>query len=149
MKKVKISEANLYNCEGFMHDIKLCDKLNNELAFLLRGRDNDFITLKDLTEIEPHELTCGLHPEKIPQADEVFLKYEINKIVKYLNWFDLTLKNMVLAHDTVNGETVQKSNLDYELESNGEVDTEQEALDQEAEINYEITKDFEPEIVEK
>lgn len=148
MKKVKISEANLYNCEGFMHDIALCDKLNNELAFLLRGRDNDFITLKDLTEIEPRELTCGLHPEKIPQADEVFKKSEVNKIVEYLSWFDLTLKNMVLAHDTVNGETVQESNLDYELQSNGIVDKEQEALDKAAETTYEITKEFEPEILE-
>ena len=115
INKIKISEADLYNCEGFMHEIELCDKLNSELAYLLRGKDKDFITLKDLTEVEPSELTCGLHPERVPHPEERFTKSEVNKIIKYLKWYDLSLKNMVSPRDVNKfGDTISESNLDYE-----------------------------------
>ena len=140
MKKVKISEANLYNCEGFMFEIDLVDKLNT--FFKHKGQFG--MTLKELSEIQPRDLTCKLGKDQEP----LFAKAEVRKIIKFLSWFDLELKNMATC-DVVDqeGNKRQHSNVDLELDYNLP-DKEQEALDKAAETTYEITKEFEPEILE-
>ena len=72
----------------------------------------------------------------------------INYINEFLGWFDLSLKDMATC-DVVDqdGQKCQHSNVDHEPYYNLP-DEEQEALDKAAETTYEITKEFEPEILE-
>lgn len=138
---IKVSEANLYNCEGFMFETELVDKLNS----FFKHKNELGMTLKELAEIEPrnYSLTFGKDQEPI------FTKSEIKKIIKLLSWFDLTPKNMAKC-DVVDqeGNKRQHSNVDHEL-YHDLPDQEQEALDKAAETTYEITKEFEPEILEQ
>jgi len=140
MKNIKVSEANLYNCEGFMFEVDLVDKLNT----FFRHKGEFGMTLKELSEVQPRDLTCKLGKDQEP----LFTKSEVKKIIKFLGWFDLSLKDMATC-DVVDqdGETRQHSNVDHEPYYNLP-DEEQEALDKAAETTYEITKEFEPEILE-
>ena len=45
---IKVSEANLYNCEGFMFETELVDKLNS----FFKHKNELGMTLKELAEIE-------------------------------------------------------------------------------------------------
>ena len=68
---IKVSEANLYNCEGFMFETELVDKLNS----FFKHKNELGMTLKELAEIEPrnYSLTFGKDQEPI------FTKSEIKK----------------------------------------------------------------------
>ena len=133
MKKIKISEAYLRNCEGFMHEPSLVSKLDK----FFKPKKRKSLTLKDLTQLTPHELMAPTHKDGDPE----FSKAEVNRIIKYLGWFDLTLADMVMAR-TVNdlGETVQHTNLDYE---DGHIASEE--IEIEAGKLWEEVKDWGPE----
>lgn len=134
MKKIKISEAYLRNCEGFMHEPFLVSKLDK----FFKPKKRKSLTLKDLTQLTPHELIAPTHKDGDPE----FSKAEVNRIIKYLGWFDLTLADMVMAR-TVNdlGETVQQTNLDYET-SDGDIA--HPDIEAQAEKVFEDLQDFEP-----
>ena len=134
MKKIKISEAYLRNCEGFMHEPFLVSRLDK----FFKPKKRKSLTLKDLTQLTPHELMAPTDKDGDPE----FSKAEVNRIIKYLGWFDLTLADMVMAR-TVNdlGEVVQHTNLDYELEDGNIAPAEIEA---QAEKALQDLEGFEP-----
>ena len=134
MKKIKISEAYLRNCEGFMHEVQLVSKLDK----FFKPKKRKSLTLKDLTQLTPHELMAPTHKDGDPE----FSKAEVNRIIKYLGWFNLTLADMVLAK-TVNdlGEVIQHTNLDYET---GDGDIAHPEIEAQAEKVLEDLQDFEP-----
>lgn len=141
MKKVKISKANLYNCEGFMFEVDLVDKLNTYFKY----EDEFGMTLKELSQIQPRDFMLKLGKDQEP----VFTKAEVKKIIKLLGWFNLIPEAMATCEVVdQDGRVRQYSNVDHELPQ-VLPDKEQEALDKAAEITYEITKDFEPEILEQ
>jgi hypothetical protein len=98
--------------------------------------------LCDLSQLEPTDLFIT-----DDDGNQVFSKSEINKIIKLLGYYDLTLTNLV-KHDYYDnlGNLVKACNLDYE---DLDFDSPKASPDIEkaAEIDYEITKDLEPEIL--
>ena len=107
--KIKTKDANLYNCEGFMTDIELVDKINNTFK-----NDTDLgMTLAGLIEISPRDFFMPVGGGEI-----IFTKSEVNKVIKYLNAFGLTLNQMVIANKSKRyyGEVrqIQETNLELE-----------------------------------
>ena len=107
--KIKTKDANLYNCEGFMTDIELVDKINNTFK-----NDTELgMTLAGLIEISPRDFFLPGRGGEI-----LFTKGEVNRVIKYLNAFGLTLNQMVIAnkskryYDEVR--QIQVTNLDTE-----------------------------------
>ena len=107
--QIKIKDANLYNCEGFMTDIELVDKINNTFK-----NDTELgMTLAGLIEISPRDFFLPGRGGEI-----LFTKGEVNRVIKYLNAFGLTLNQMVIAnkskryYDEVR--QIQVTNLDTE-----------------------------------
>jgi|TARA_R100000231_G_C5233886_1_gene137586 hypothetical protein len=141
MEKIKISEANLYNCEGFMFEVDLVDKINT----FFKHKSEYGMTLKELSQIQPRDFLLKLGKDQEP----VFTKSEVKKIIKLLSWFNLTPAAMATCEVVdQDGRIRQYSNVDHELPK-VLPDAEQEALDKAAETTYQITKDFEPEILEQ
>ena len=108
--KIKAKDANLYNCEGFMTDIELVDKINNTFK-----NDTEIgMTLDGLTKIQPRDFYTA-----VKEGEALFTKAEMAKIIKYLNAFGLTLNQMVIANKSKSyyGEVrqVQVTNLDTEV----------------------------------
>ena len=108
--KIKTKDANLYNCEGFMTDIELVDKINNTFK-----NDTDVgMTLDGLTKIQPRDFYTA-----VKEGETLFTKAEMAKIIKYLNTFGLTLNQMVIANKCkmYYGEMrqIQTTNLDTEV----------------------------------
>ena len=108
--KIKTKDANLYNCEGFMTDIELVDKINNTFK-----NDTEVgMTLEGLTKIQPRDFYTA-----VKEGETLFTKAEMNKIIKYLNAFGLTLNNLVIANKCKMeyGEMrqIQTTNLDTEV----------------------------------
>ena len=108
--KIKTKDANLYNCEGFMTDIELVDKINNTFK-----NDTELgMTLAGLTKIQPRDFYTA-----VKEGETLFTKAEMNKIIKYLNAFGLTLNNLVIANKCKMeyGEMrqIQTTNLDMEV----------------------------------
>jgi len=133
MNKVKISEAFLRNCEGFMFEEELLDKIDTYLK-----PDHKYgMTLKGLTNVSPRDFTATLG-----DGSPIFTRAEINKVIKLLGYFDLTLKDMV-RHDYDNrGNKVEGyNNLDYE-ESDGEIAHPE--IEAQAEKVLEDLQNFEP-----
>jgi len=88
--KIKTKDANLYNCEGFMTDIELVDKINNTFK-----NDTDLgMTLAGLIEIAPRDFFLPVGGK----GDVMFTKSEVNKVIKYLDAFGLTLNQMIRAN---------------------------------------------------
>ena len=107
--KIKTKDANLYNCEGFMTDIELVDKINNTFK-----NDTDLgMTLAGLVEISPRDFFMPVGGGEI-----IFTKSEVDKVIKYLNAFGLTLNQMVIANKSKRyyGEVrqIQETNLELE-----------------------------------
>ena len=107
--KIKTKDANLYNCEGFMTDIELVDKINNTFK-----NDTDLgMTLAGLIEISPRDFFLPAAGGEI-----LFTKSEVDKVIKYLNSCGLTLNQMVTANKSKRyyGEMrqIQVTNLDTE-----------------------------------
>ena len=111
--KIKIKDANLYNCEGFMTDIELVDKINNTFK-----NDTELgMTLAGLIEISPRDFFLPV-PNGESGHTSVFTKVEVDRVIKYLNAFGLTLNQMVIANKSKRyyGEVrqIQVTNLDTE-----------------------------------
>ena len=141
---VKITEALLQNCEGFMHEVELVKKINEYFADPKDRKQSlrPTLTLYDLQQLEPTDLFITGD-----DGDQVFSKSEINKIIKLLAYYDLKLTNFV-THDYYDnrGNLVKACNLDYEdLEFDSPKASPE--IEKAAEIDYEITKDYEPEIL--
>ena len=135
MKKIKISEAHLRNCEGFMHEPYLVQRLEK----FFKPKKRKSLTLKDLTQLTPHDI---ITKENVKGDEMEFSKAEVNRIIKYLGWFDLSLANMVMAHSVNDlGETIQQTNLDYET---GDGDIAHPDIEAQAEKVLEDLQDFEP-----
>ena len=78
--KIKIKDANLYNCEGFMADMELVDKINNSFK-----NDTEFgMTLAGLIEVAPRDFFSPMGDGEI-----MFTKSEMDKVIKYLDAFGL------------------------------------------------------------
>ena len=112
--KIKTKDANLYNCEGFMTDIELVDKINNTFK-----NDTELgMTLAGLIEISPRDFFLPV-PNGEGVHTSVFTKAEVDRVIKYLNAFGLTLNQMVIAnkskryYDEVR--QIQTTNLDTEV----------------------------------
>jgi len=141
---VKISEALLQNCEGFMHEVELVKKINEYFADPKDRKQSlrPTLTLCDLSQLEPTDLFIT-----DDDGNQVFSKSEINKIIKLLGYYDLTLANLV-KHDYYDnrGNLVKACNLDYE-DLDFDSPKASPEIEEAAEIDYEITKDYEPEIL--
>ena len=141
---VKISEALLQNCEGFMHEVELVKKINEYFADPKDRKQSlrPTLTLCDLSQLEPTDLFIT-----DDDGNQVFSKSEINKIIKLLGYYDLTLANLV-KHDYYDnrGNLVKACNLDYE-DLDFDSPKASPEVEKAAEIDYEITKDYEPEIL--
>ena len=108
--KIKIKDANLYNCEGFMTDIELVDKINT----VFKTDTEVGMTLHGLTQVAPRDFFAST----MGDGEGFFTKAEMARVIKYLYTFDLTLNNMVVAnkYKTAYGESrqIQVTNLDTE-----------------------------------
>ena len=107
--QIKTKDANLYNCEGFMTDMELVDKINNSFK-----NDTEFgMTLAGLIEVAPRDFFSP-----IGNGEIMFTKSEVDKVIKYLDAFGLSLNQMVRANKSKrhNGEVrqIQVTNLDTE-----------------------------------
>ena len=107
--QIKTKDANLYNCEGFMTDMELVDKINNSFK-----NDTEFgMTLAGLIEVAPRDFFSPMGDGEI-----MFTKSEVDKVIKYLDAFGLSLNQMVRANKSKrhNGEVrqTQVTNLDTE-----------------------------------
>jgi len=113
--KIKLKDANLYNCEGFMTDIELVDKINTVFKTGAKedGETITGMTLDGLIKIEPRDFYTA-----VKEGETLFTKAEMAKIIKYLSAFDLTLNKMVIAnkYKTAYGESrqTQVTNLDVQ-----------------------------------
>ena len=113
--KIKIKDANLYNCEGFMTDIELVDKINTVFKTGVKegGEAVTGMTLDGLIKIEPRDFYTA-----VEDGETLFTKAEMAKIIKYLNAFDLTLNKMVIANKYktayVESRQIHVTNLDAE-----------------------------------
>ena len=68
--KIKTKDANLYNCEGFMTDIELVDKINNTFK-----NDTELgMTLAGLIEISPRDFFCLFKVEKFCLLRQKWIK---------------------------------------------------------------------------
>ena len=111
--KIKIKDANLYNCEGFMTDMKLVDKINDTFK-----NDTELgMTLAGLIEIAPRDFFLPV-PNGESVHTSVFTKVEVDKVIKYLDAFGLSLNQMVRANKSkrYHGEVrqIQVTNLDVQ-----------------------------------
>ena len=107
--QIKTKDANLYNCEGFMTDMELVDKINNCFK-----NDTEFgMTLAGLIEVSPRDFFSPIGDGEI-----MFTKSEVDKVIKYLDAFGLSLNQMVRANKSkrYHGESrqIQVTNLDAE-----------------------------------
>ena len=127
-----MNEAFLRNCEGFMFEEVLLDKIETFLK-----PDNKYgMTLKGLTQVSPRDFTAVLG-----DGSPVFTRAEVNKVIKLLGNFELTLKNMVCHNYDGRGELCEgHNNLDYEED----VPFAPKEIEAAAEKVYEDLKDFEP-----
>ena len=107
--QIKTKDANLYNCEGFMTDMELVDKINNSFK-----NDTEFgMTLAGLIEVAPRDFFSPIGDGEI-----MFTKSEVDKVIKYLDAFGLSLNQMVRANKSKRsgGEVrqIQVTNLDVQ-----------------------------------
>ena len=117
--KIKIKDANLYNCEGFMTDIELVDKINTvfktDNSHNTKGDGETIMgmTLAGLIEVAPRDFFTPMGDGEI-----LFTKSEVDKVIKYLDAFGLSLNQMVRANKSrrCEGELIQTqtTNLDAE-----------------------------------
>ena len=143
--QIKIKDANLYNCEGFMTDIELVDKINDTFK-----EDTEFgMTLAGLIEIAPRDFFLPV-PNGEGAHTGVFTKVEVDRVIKYLSAFGLTLNQMVIAnkskryYDQVR--QIQTTNLDTEVPK---VAIGREPTDAEVDQAFEEAEAFQNEVDEE
>jgi len=145
--KIKIKDANLYNCEGFMTDMELVDKINTVFKTGTKkdGETVTGMTLDGLTKIAPRDFFSPIGDE-----ETFFTKVEVNKIIKYLNGFDLTLKEMVRTnkYKRIYGREdpilIEETNL--EVEKKPTVEYGREPTDAEVDKAFEDAEAFQPNV---
>lgn len=105
MDKIKITQASLYNCEGFMFEDELVYKLSH--CFNMGNP----MSLAELTLVSPHEIIT----KKDKDGDRLFSDTEVRKIIKLLGKFNLSLNGMAVCEkeDKKANKTIP-CNLDYE-----------------------------------
>jgi len=92
--KIKIKDANLYNCEGFMTDSELVDKINT--AFKTGNSHNTKedgetimgMTLHDLIQIQPRDFFTPTG-----DGETLFTKLEVNRIIMVFGSTAIILKD--------------------------------------------------------
>jgi len=130
--KIKLSQAFLRNCEGFMFEEILLDKIDS----FLKPDHKYGMTLKGLTQVSPRDFTAVLG-----DGSPVFTRAEVNKVIKLLGNFELTLKNMVCHNYDSRGELCDgHNNLDYE----NDIPHASPEIEAAAEKVFEDIKNFEP-----
>ena len=137
--KIKTKDANLYNCEGFMTDIELVDKINNTFK-----NDTDLgMTLAGLVEISPRDFFMPVGGGEI-----IFTKSEVDKVIKYLNAFGLTLNQMVIANKSKRyyGEVRQIQETNLELEKKPIIEYGRHPTDAEVDQAFEEAEAFQKKI---
>jgi hypothetical protein len=133
---IKANKAYLHNCEGFMYEIDLVEKINNHFETPKKG-----MTLDGLASLEPRDFFT--ESKKNPNTGW-FTPQEVKKIIKLLGEFGYSLNNMAYANKYAYGQLTSRSNVDW---GDDEVPTAPKEIEEAAEIDYEITKDLEPEIL--
>jgi len=103
MNTINIKEANLYNCEGFMYNAEIVDKINT--AF--KTDTETGMTLHGLTKVPPRDFVTSLDKK----GDHFFSKKEIEIIINLLSKFNLNLKHMAIYNKYKHGELVIKTNV--------------------------------------
>ena len=94
------------------------------------------MTLKGLTQVSPRDFTAVLG-----DGSPVFTRAEVNKVIKLLGNFELTLKNMVCHNYDSRGELCDgHNNLDYE----NDIPHASPEIEAAAEKVFEDIKNFEP-----
>ena len=139
--KIKTKDANLYNCEGFMTDIELVDKINNTFK-----NDTDIgMTLDGLTKIEPRDFYTA-----VKEGETLFTKAEMAKIIKYLSAFDLTLNKMVTTNKykrlLYSEEPVLIEKTNIEVDEKPKVEYGREPTDAEVDKAFEDAEAFQPNV---
>ncbi len=127
---IKANKAYLQNCEGFMYETKLVEKINNHFETPKKG-----MTLDGLANLEPKDfLNVG--------KDNVhrFTKDDLNKILKLLGTFGYTLKNMACSSKYRWGQLVERTNVDW----GDEISVAPKEIEDAAEKVFEDVKNFEP-----
>jgi len=133
---IKANKAYLHNCEGFMYETELVEKINNHFETPKKG-----MTLDGLASLEPRDFF--MESKKNP-GGYWFTPPEVKKIIKLLGEFGYTLNNMAYTNKYAYGQLTSRSNVDW---GDDEVPTAPKEIEEAAEIDYEITKDLEPEIL--
>jgi hypothetical protein len=131
-----------------MTDIELVDKINDTFK-----EDTEFgMTLAGLIEIAPRDFFLPVQGGEI-----LFTKAEVNKVIKYLNAFDLTLKEMVRANkykrvygtEETWGKSVLTEKTNLELEKKPTVEYGREPTDAEVDQAFEEAEAFQNEVDEE
>ena len=136
--KIKTKDANLYNCEGFMTDMELVDKINHSFK-----KDTEFgMTLAGLIEVAPRDFFSTMG-----DGETMFTKSEVNRVIKYLDAFGLTLNQMVRANKSkrYRGEVrqIQVTNLEFTPPC---IEQGREPTDAEVDEAFEEVKAFEKKV---
>jgi len=145
--KIKLKDANLYNCEGFMADIELVDKINTVFKTGVEedGETVTGMTLDGLIQIQPRDFFAS-----VGDGETIFTKVEVNRILKHLRGFDLTLNKMVIANKYQNhyGDNdpvlIEETNL--EVDEKPKVEYGREPTDAEVDKAFEDAETFQKKV---
>ena len=129
---IKANKAYLHNCEGFMYERELVEKINNHFETPKKG-----MTLDGLASLEPRDFFT--ESKKNPNTGW-FTPQEVRRIIKLLGEFGYTLNNMAYTNKYAYGQLTSRSNVDW----GDEVPTAPKEIEEAAEKVYEDLKDFEP-----
>src|SRR5210317_973685 len=130
---IKANKAYLHNCEGFMYETELVEKINNHFETPKKG-----MTLDGLASLEPRDFFT--ESKKNP-GGYWFTPQEVKKIIKLLGEFGYTLQNMAFTNKYAYGQLTSRSNVDW---GDDEVPTAPKEIEDAATKVYEDLKDFEP-----
>ena len=127
---IKANKAYLQNCEEFMYEVELIEKINNHFETTKKG-----MTLDGLTNLEPKDFFWA-------GKDNVyrFTKEDLKKILKLLGTFGYSLKNMACSNKYRWGQLTSKSNVDW----GDETSVAPKEIEDAAEKVFEDIKNFEP-----
>lgn len=127
---IKANKAYLQNCEGFMYEVELVEKINNHFETTKKE-----MTLDGLTNLEPKDFFK-------PGKDNVyrFTKEDLKKILKLLGTFGYSLKNMACSNKYRWGQLIERTNVDW----GDEISVAPKEIEDAATKVYEDLKNFEP-----
>ncbi len=129
---IKANKAYLHNCEGFMYETKLVEKINNHFETPKKG-----MTLDGLASLEPRDFFT--ESKKNPGTGW-FTPQEVKKIIKLLSEFGYTLQNMAYTNKYRYGQLVENTNVDW----GDEISVAPKEIEEAATKVFEDIKNFEP-----